>query len=243
MEFVQHYLIQLFSRVSNFLLTSKWQRLVWGAYLIGFFSLPGWPAQVTLYWEPQPDSTAVGFNVYCRPENGPFQLVKDAGDQTFATVSGLETGKTYFFAVKAYNIYGHEGDFSDEGRVYRSCTRHPDSHEQTSGRADVNSYSTGHAGRHGDPHTSSYRYTIAIPYRDGSPGADGYTDGHGYVNIHTNGCADGHAGPDGHTDCHGDSHTGSYSYPIALTHGNRNPGTDGYGYADGYGDPDGHPNS
>ncbi|HXK93127.1 MAG TPA: hypothetical protein PKV38_05535, partial [bacterium] len=75
MEFVQHYLIQLFSRVSNFLLTSKWQRLVWGAYLIGFFSLPGWPAQVTLYWEPQPDSTAVGFNVYCRPENGPFQLV------------------------------------------------------------------------------------------------------------------------------------------------------------------------
>ncbi|HQH71178.1 MAG TPA: fibronectin type III domain-containing protein, partial [bacterium] len=83
-------------------------------FLTGILCPGGWTEQVTLYWQPNTGISPQGYNVYCRLASGPYQKVKDAGDLTYATITNLEQGKTYYFAVKAYNVYGKESRFSDE---------------------------------------------------------------------------------------------------------------------------------
>lgn len=88
--------------------------MIVSGFLTAILCPTGWAEQITLYWQPNAGDPPEGYNVYCRPASGAFQLVKDAGTQTSTTVMNLEQGKTYYFAVKAYNVYGKESDFSEE---------------------------------------------------------------------------------------------------------------------------------
>ena len=76
-------------------------------------------AEVTLAWDPNPESEDVaGYKVYCGYSSGNYEINFNAGNQTTYTISGLESGQVYYFAVTAYNIEGYESDFSEEIAYY-----------------------------------------------------------------------------------------------------------------------------
>jgi hypothetical protein len=76
------------------------------------------PAQavqsVTLAWDPNPDPTVVGYNLYCGVASGTYTNMVHVGNVTNITLSSLNEGTTYFFATTAYCGAGIEGDFSNE---------------------------------------------------------------------------------------------------------------------------------
>lgn len=79
----------------------------------GRFSLP--KRSITLAWNP--DADAAEYNVYYGTASHSYsQLIPTL--QPIATISALEWGVRYFFAVTAVNSAGIESDFSDEF----SCT-------------------------------------------------------------------------------------------------------------------------
>jgi hypothetical protein len=96
-------------------------------FLIGiivFFFLPLIPwsvqnvhgADVTLAWDPNPEANLKGYKVYYGSTGGNYSFMVDAGNRTSLTISGLEAGKTYYFAATAYGPAGEESDLSDELR-------------------------------------------------------------------------------------------------------------------------------
>jgi sulfur relay (sulfurtransferase) DsrF/TusC family protein len=78
---------------------------------------------VTLQWDPNSDSDLAGYRVYYRmdsaemPFNGTGAVEGaapiDVKNRTSATLSGLESGHTYYFAVTAYNTAGLESSYSN----------------------------------------------------------------------------------------------------------------------------------
>ncbi|HEV2437693.1 MAG TPA: fibronectin type III domain-containing protein [Verrucomicrobiae bacterium] len=63
---------------------------------------------VQLAWNPSQTSTVAGYFLYCVNENGMYTNKIDIGINTTASVSGLQEGQTYHFAVTAYNSAGVE---------------------------------------------------------------------------------------------------------------------------------------
>ena len=71
---------------------------------------------VTLQWDPVADTSIVGYKVYYQADSSvqPFagagatqgNSPVDASKQTTATISGLDSGHAYYFAVTAYNATG-----------------------------------------------------------------------------------------------------------------------------------------
>ena len=76
------------------------------------FALP--TAQVTLAWDPSPDSTVVGYRLYHGGTTTLYTNMVDIGKATGATISNLVQGATYYFAVTAYDASGLESAFSGE---------------------------------------------------------------------------------------------------------------------------------
>lgn len=78
---------------------------------------------VTLQWDPNTETDLAGYNVYYSsassspPFSGTGALEGasplDARNQTAAVISGLDPGKTYYFAVTAYNKSGAESAYSN----------------------------------------------------------------------------------------------------------------------------------
>ena len=68
--------------------------------------------QVNLAWDPSIGSAA-GYIIYYGTTSGAYQNNADVGNNTSCTISGLEEGATYFFAVTAYNDID-ESDYSNE---------------------------------------------------------------------------------------------------------------------------------
>ena len=70
----------------------------------------------TLSWNANSEPDLGGYKVYLGTASGvygaPFAALPM--DVTSYTVTGLETGTTYFFAVTAYNSSGAESSFSNE---------------------------------------------------------------------------------------------------------------------------------
>ena len=73
-------------------------------------------ASVTLAWDPNTEPDIAGYKLYYGKTSGKYESVIDVGNQTTYAISDLEDGKTYYFVVRAYNIFGKESDFSSELR-------------------------------------------------------------------------------------------------------------------------------
>jgi hypothetical protein len=73
------------------------------------------PAQaVVLQWEANPEPDVVGYRVYMGQVSRSYSTTHEAGSQTNAEITALQPGKTFYFAVTAYNEDGLESDFSEE---------------------------------------------------------------------------------------------------------------------------------
>ena len=67
-----------------------------------------------LAWNPNPDPSVAGYNVYYGGASRSYTNVLSVGNTTNATVTGLLEGKNYYFAVTAYDASGNESDYSAE---------------------------------------------------------------------------------------------------------------------------------
>jgi hypothetical protein len=75
------------------------------------------PGSATLAWSAPTDGRVTGFRVYVGASSGSYQPKGNgfnAGDGTSFTVTGLDSGKTYYFAVTSYDGSGNESSFSAE---------------------------------------------------------------------------------------------------------------------------------
>lgn len=104
--------------------TRKWisRGLVVLGLTLGGFSAHA-AQQVTLRWDPQPDSDVQGYGIYLtRGESGPpYDLYGyvtkselSGPDTPTFTVANLQPGATYRFAVTAFTAQGAESSFSNE---------------------------------------------------------------------------------------------------------------------------------
>jgi len=64
-------------------------------------------ASVTLQWDSNREQDLAGYLVSYGTQSGQLTTTEDAGNHTFYQITNLETGRTYFFAVRAYNRAGH----------------------------------------------------------------------------------------------------------------------------------------
>jgi hypothetical protein len=71
-------------------------------------------SNVSLQWLPNPDPSVAGYNVYYGGASRNYTNVTSAGNFTNAIIDGLVEGKTYYFAVTAYDGFGGESDYSGE---------------------------------------------------------------------------------------------------------------------------------
>jgi len=69
-------------------------------------------AKVT--WDANSESDLAGYNVYVGENSGDYTGVVDVGNIMEYTWANLDAGKTYYFAVTAYDFSGNESGFSDE---------------------------------------------------------------------------------------------------------------------------------
>lgn len=70
-------------------------------------------AEVTLAWDPNSESSVIGYTLYYGTASGVYTDSRDVGDETQYTLSGLTEDTTYYFAVTAYTDED-ESDYSNE---------------------------------------------------------------------------------------------------------------------------------
>ena len=71
-------------------------------------------AQVTLAWDPNAESDLAGYKVHYGTASRSYQVHLDAGLNTTYTVSNLQDGGAYYFAVTAYDSSAIESGYSAE---------------------------------------------------------------------------------------------------------------------------------
>ena len=81
--------------------------------LSGSLALAQTAQNVSLAWDAETDPSVVGYNLYSGTSSNSLTLTQKVGASTKATVSGLTTGKTYYFAVTAYNAAGINSTYSN----------------------------------------------------------------------------------------------------------------------------------
>jgi len=74
---------------------------------------PALAGDVTLQWDPNPETDVVGYKVYYGTSSRTYSAPISLGLQSAYTVTGLAAG-TYYFAVTAFNVDGLESAFSNE---------------------------------------------------------------------------------------------------------------------------------
>ena len=70
--------------------------------------------ETILSWDPNPESEIAGYKTYYGTTSKTYDACVDVGNVSSCTISGLQEGTTYYFAVTAYNIENIESDFSEE---------------------------------------------------------------------------------------------------------------------------------
>ena len=71
-------------------------------------------AQITLTWDASTDSDLGGYKIYYGTASRVYDVSLNVGNWTTCTISSLERGETYYFAVTAYNSQGSESGYSNE---------------------------------------------------------------------------------------------------------------------------------
>lgn len=91
-------------------------KLLAATLLILCTALPSQAASVRLAWNPSPGPAIVGYRVHYGLKSGKYTRVVQVKGRltTKADIKGLKEGKTYFFAVTAYNKKGRESPLSSE---------------------------------------------------------------------------------------------------------------------------------
>jgi chitinase len=69
---------------------------------------------VTLTWDANNESTVTGYILYYGTSSRIYADSVDVGNKTSSTITGLQDGVTYYFAVTAYDSTGLESAFSEE---------------------------------------------------------------------------------------------------------------------------------
>jgi hypothetical protein len=85
-------------KILSKLVTSGWLTFVlcWASQLHA-------AQNVTLKWDPDPASNLAGYRLYYGTSSGVYTQEINVGNTTATLVSNLTEGRTYFFAVTAYN--------------------------------------------------------------------------------------------------------------------------------------------
>ena len=88
-------------------------------FLSFFFFILSFPlcthaAQVTLAWDANTNPSIAGYKVYYGSSSRSYQVVIDVGKNTTHTVSNLQSGSPYYFAITNYNTSGLESGYSNE---------------------------------------------------------------------------------------------------------------------------------
>lgn len=89
-------------------------RSVWLTSFICWVSEVQGAQSVTLAWDPNPDPTIAGYRLYSGTSSGVYTQHLEVGNTTTTLVSNLADGRTYFFAVTAYDRTGAESIPSNE---------------------------------------------------------------------------------------------------------------------------------
>ena len=71
-------------------------------------------AGVTLAWDPVVHPRLAGYAVYVGPAPGTYDVRYVVGDVTSYELVGLEEGRSYHFAVTAYDVFNDESEFSND---------------------------------------------------------------------------------------------------------------------------------
>jgi len=71
-------------------------------------------AQVSLAWNASTSSGIAGYKVHYGTSSGSYSTVIDVGNNTTYTISSLQSGLTYYFAVTVYDSSGNESGYSNE---------------------------------------------------------------------------------------------------------------------------------
>jgi len=71
-------------------------------------------ATVTLEWDPNTEPELAGYKIYWGTSSGNYTSSKDVGNTTTCTITGLDEGKTYYFAATAYDASSNESDYSEQ---------------------------------------------------------------------------------------------------------------------------------
>ena len=69
---------------------------------------------VTLSWNPNSEPDLGGYKIYYGTKSRKYEMPIDVENSTVYTLSGLEKGTIYYFAVTAYDLSGNESGFSEE---------------------------------------------------------------------------------------------------------------------------------
>jgi hypothetical protein len=94
--------------------------------LCAFFSSPVVHAgEVNLAWDPNTEPDLAGYRVYYGLGSRNYDHVMDVGNCTTFVVTGLEQGRTYYFAATAVNTGDMESDFSNEVSAALSTSNQP----------------------------------------------------------------------------------------------------------------------
>jgi hypothetical protein len=85
-------------KILSKLVTSGWLTFVlcWASQLHA-------AQNITLKWDPNPAPNLAGYRLYYGTNSGVYTQEIDVGNMTATLVSNLKEGRTYFFAVTAYN--------------------------------------------------------------------------------------------------------------------------------------------
>ena len=82
-------------------------------------------SEVTLAWDPNAEPDLAGYRVYYGTASRNYDRVMEVGSCTSCVVTGLEQGRTYYFAATAVNTANVESDFSNEVSAALSLSNQP----------------------------------------------------------------------------------------------------------------------
>jgi hypothetical protein len=92
----------------------SYRRIYLFAFLLMLLPLSARAADVTLQWDPNTEADLAGYHVAYGLASGSYSNVIDAGNRTSFQLLSLLPGRTYYFAVRAYNVQGLVSGYSTE---------------------------------------------------------------------------------------------------------------------------------